>query len=63
MIREYPKEAIEQKKIETLPNENERKKIVEILSKEDEKMLLYFMVFTLALVGIIGITVAIALKK
>jgi len=50
MIREYPKEVVEQKNIE-------------ILSKEDEKMLLYFMVFTLALVGIIGITVAIALKK
>jgi hypothetical protein len=54
MIREYPKE-IEQK--------NTEQKNVYLILKEDEKMLVYFMVFTLALVGIIGITIAIALKK
>jgi hypothetical protein len=50
MMREYPKEATEQKN-------------TYVILKEEEKMLVYFMVFTLALVGIIGITVAIALKK
>jgi len=55
MIREYP-EVVKQK-------ESVDQKNVYVILKEEEKMLVYFMVFTLALVGIIGITIAIALKK
>jgi hypothetical protein len=54
MIREYPKEDVKK--------ETEQKN-VDVILKEDEKMLVYLMVFTLALVGIIGITIAIALRK
>jgi hypothetical protein len=54
MIREYPNIS-EQKNLEVPA------KIIVVQS--EDRTLLYLIVFTLALVGIIGITIALSLKK